>query len=1028
MLPPRFLLSCFLRRCETTFRRALPRAFVNRSLPRMAAGAPTKVSKDELNAEMATGYDPTAVEKTWYKWWETEGFFRPKSDERDPDTDAKKFVLVLPPPNVTGHLHSGHALTGSVQDAIVRFQRMKGRDTLYLPGYDHAGIATQVVVEKLLKKKEGKSRHDVGREAFLKKVWEYKEENSHAIQNQLRITGSSLDWTRARFTMDDHCANAVREAFCKMSEAGIVYRAKRLVNWCCALQSAISDIEVEGFEVEEKSTTRVPGYDKPVDIGTMTHVAYKVDGTDGKEELVFATTRPETMLGDAALAVHPEDERYKKFHGKTVTCPWRECSIPIITDPVLVDKDFGTGVVKVTPAHDPNDYETGKRHNLESIQILDLKGHIILDGKYKGLNRFECRKQIVKDLETMGILRGITGHSFRVGRCSRTKDIVEPMLMEQWFIDCSKMAKRSADAVRSGELKLLPETHNSTWYHYLDNIQPWCVSRQLWWGHRIPAYQAFLGDTLCEDKAGDSWVVARSEEDARQLAQAKVGWSAADAKAARIAQDPDVLDTWFSSAMWPFSTMGWPNAEAADLKRFYPNSLLETGHDILFFWVARMVMVGYQLMDTLPFKEVYLHAMVRDKEGKKMSKSTGNVIDPLDVVSGTTLEAMHDKVRNGNLDAREVEKAIKLQKRIFPKEGIPACGADALRYGLLAYTQSGKSVNLDVNHVIGYREFCNKLWNVTRYTLYHALDKSFEVSMKLDSANKSQLPLECAWILSRLDVALEECNRGMSEGTYDFALATTSCYRFWKYELCDVFLELTKPVLQMGDEGAVRKTVTRHVFLHVVESGLRMLHPMMPFVSEELWHRLPHKKTFATESIMIAAYPQPAGWRDLETEAKMKSVQDVIHSLRSLKASYNLTNKVKPDVYVIAATPETQVLIAKEAALVEALAWVGKVTVLSKDKEGDVPTGCGFVNINHAIGAHMMLKGIIDVTQEVKKLEKELGLKQKSLDGVLAKMNAPNYETKVPENVRKANAEKADQLKAEVAQTQQGIQRMKDKA
>ena len=971
----------------------------------------------QLAAEMAKEYLPKEVESDWYKYWDDSGFFRPKSDTV-PDCDAEKFVIVLPPPNVTGYLHIGHALTGAVQDTIIRYHRMKGDDTLYLPGTDHAGIATQVVVEKKLKAETGLSRHDLGREEFVKKVWEFKHNHAGMINKQQRLIGSSLDWSRERFTMDDQCAEAVKEAFVKLHEDGLIYRATRLVNWCCALQSAISDLEVDFEDVEKNAKLSIPGYEKKVDMGVMTHFAYKVVGFD--EELVIATTRPETILGDSAVAVHPDDERYKHLHGKMLQCPFRDAQIPIITDPVLVEMGFGTGAVKITPAHDPNDFESGARHNLEQIVVMDLRGHIIMDGPFKCMHRFDCRKAIVKELENKGLLREVVPYAYRVGRCQRTKDIIEPMLMPQWFVDCSSMAEKSVAAVRNKELRLIPESHEVTWYHWLENIKPWCVSRQLWWGHRIPAYKCSL-----EGKSfSDSWIVARNEKEVHEKAKKKYELTDEEVSKLQIEQDPDVLDTWFSSAMWPYSTMGWPKV-TPDLNKFFPGNLLETGHDIIFFWVARMVMTSLHFTGKLPFKEVYLHAMVRDKDGHKMSKSRGNVIDPLDVINGIELEKLHTKVQASNLDPKEITRAIKFQKEAFPK-GIAECGSDALRFGLLTYTQSGKNVHLDIDRVVGYRQFCNKLWNVVRYILYHALGGSDYVQKKSDfsPADKEELPLECAWILTRLERAVEECNIGFSESTYDFAQTTNAAYRFWLYELCDVFLELTKPTMQL-EAGNPQKQLTQDVLLFVVEKGLRMLHPMMPFLTEELWHRLPHYSGFASKTIMLAGYPKCEGWKFDDIEEKMKCMLDIVHNVRSTKASYNLTNKHRPEIWIQCNEQSFAEVAKKQAYIVSTLGVVGNVNVILHSDESIVPKGCGYSVISKSVGVHMMLAGSIDVSKEIAKLQKNSDGLRKQLEGLQKKVSIPNYETKVPENVRKLNAEKAESLSAQLQQVMEGIENMK---
>ncbi len=972
----------------------------------------------QLVGDMAATYSPKDVEAEWYPWWEHSGFFKPKSDREAVPADTKSFVIVIPPPNVTGYLHLGHGLTGAVQDTIIRYHRMCGDNTLYVPGTDHAGIATQVVVEKRLKAEKGLSRHDLGRDEFLKKVWEFKVDHAGIIQKQLRLIGSSLDWSRERFTMDEMCGKAVIEAFVKLHEDGLMYRATRLVNWCCALQSAISDLEVEFEDVLPETKTTVPGYAGKVEMGRLTNVAYKIVGSD--EELVVATTRPETLLGDTAVAVHPDDERYKKFHGKFVQCPFRDAQIPIICDSVLVDMAFGTGCVKVTPAHDPNDFDTGIRHNLEQLSILDLKGMVTIDGPFKGMHRFDCRKAIVVELEKMGLLRGVTPNAMRVGRCSRTNDIIEPLLMPQWFVDCSSMAAKSVAAVRNGELKLTPPSHEVVWYHWLENIKPWCVSRQLWWGHRIPAYHVLRSG---QPVAGDSWIVARNLSEAKAKASARFSLSSAEVEDLEFQQDPDVLDTWFSSALWPFSTLGWPE-KTPDFSKFFPGNLLETGHDILFFWVARMVMTSLHFTGKLPFTEVYLHAMVRDRDGRKMSKSLGNVIDPLDVIYGIELEKLHEKVTSGNLDPKEVPKAIKFQKELFPN-GIPECGSDALRFGLLSYTQSGKDVNLDIERIVGYRQFCNKLWNVVRFVLYHALGSDYKPQRtSFASAEYRQLPIECSWILSRLEAAIIECNQGLSAGSYDFAAATNAVYRFW-YELCDVFLELTKPVMQL-EAGNAAKQLTQDVLLFVVEKALRMLHPMMPFVSEELWHRLPHYSTFSTPTIMLAPYPQPSGWQLEDVEGEMKQILDTVHALRSVKASYQLTNKQRPDVWIVAHNPAAFKLIQHHTYVLQTLGVVGNVTVTDPAGEASaVPLGCGFSVVSKEIGAHMMLAGFIDADKEVAKLEKNVDQLKKQLEGHLKKMSMKDYDTKVPEDVRKANSEKKESLTIQLKQLEDGVEKMK---
>jgi len=600
-------------------------------------------------------YQPKYVESAWQAWWEKNGFYKPDVEAALKASQEDKFVMVIPPPNVTGSLHLGHALTNAVEDTLTRWHRMCGKVTLWVPGTDHAGIATQSVVERMLKKEQNLTRHDLGRENFIGKVWEWKETYGNKITGQIRSLGASCDWEREAFTMDSNLSAAVTEAFCKFHEDGLLYRDTRLVNWSCSLRSAISDIEVDHIDLEGKTFLAIPGHDptKKYEFGTITSFSYKVEGSD--EELVVATTRLETMIGDTAVAVHPDDPRYKHLHGKFLIHPFCDRKIPIITDGELVDMNFGTGAVKVTPAHDPNDYNCGKRNNLEFIVMLTEDGKMAANcGQFAGMMRYDARVAMEKAMAELGCLRGKAVNKMRLGRCSRSGDIIEPMLTPQWYVNCSSMAARSVAAVRNGDLKIVPAMHEDTWYYWLDNIRDWCISRQLWWGHRIPAYFARINgeEPLERNEPGnnDRWVVGRTPEAALAIAAKKLGVAESQIT---LEQDEDVLDTWFSSGLFPFSVFGWPN-NTTDFKAFYPTSLLETGLDILFFWVARMVMMGLHLTDTLPFTTVYLHAMVRDKHGRKMSKSLGNVIDPLEVINGCSLGELLQKIAAGNLPAKEV--------------------------------------------------------------------------------------------------------------------------------------------------------------------------------------------------------------------------------------------------------------------------------------------------------------------------------------------------------------------------------------
>jgi len=866
-----------------------------------------KGQKKDLTEEMSAAYHPEAVESAWQDWWEQSGFYKCDPAKAKDLPDDEKFVMVIPPPNVTGSLHLGHALTAAVEDTLTRWHRMKGHASMYVPGTDHAGIATQSVVEKMLMKNEGKNRHDIGREEFVKKVWEWKNEYGNKITTQLRSLGSSVDWSRERFTMDDMCSQAVIEAFNRFHEKGLLYRDLRLGNWSCALKSAISDIEVDNLELEGRTFLTVKSHKgNPNDpqgkyeFGVLTKFAYPIE--DSTEQLVVATTRLETMLGDTAVAIHPEDPRYTHLHGKYVIHPLNGRRIPIVLDSELVDMNFGTGAVKITPAHDPNDYECGKRHNLEFITILTEDGAINANGEckeFEGMMRYDARIAIEQALDKKGLLRGKEPNKMRLALCQRSGDILEPMITPQWYVNCSGMAKRSVDAVKDGSLKILPQEHEKTWFHWLENIRDWCVSRQLWWGHQIPAWFATLkegesGLSKNDMKNNDRWIVARTEEEAMEKAMKVLNVN--DASLIQLERDEDVLDTWFSSGLFPFSVFGWPNPNP-DLEAFYPTSLLETGLDILFFWVARMVMMGLELTDKLPFHTVYLHAMVRDKEGRKMSKSLGNVIDPLEVIHGCTLQNLLDKLKSGNLPEKEIAKAQKDQQKDFPT-GIPECGSDALRYGLLAYTVQGRDVNLDIKRVVGYRNFCNKLWNATRFALQFLTDFTPKPNMLADIMASGKLAIRDQFMISKLMQACSKMETFFSE--YKFGDAQMASYSYWLDDLCDVYIELIKPVMYDTSEANKETRWASQATLWIaLEAGLRILHPMMPFVTEELWQRLPGRGTLGdeeTETIMLAEYPQCVdAYVNSQAEESMEMIKPIIAACRSQN---NIPNETKTKFFI----------------------------------------------------------------------------------------------------------------------------------
>ena len=794
--------------------------------------------------------------------------------------------MVIPPPNVTGSLHLGHALTSSIQDSITRWNRMKGKITLWVPGSDHAGIATQVVVEKKLKRERNLTRHDLGREKFVEEAWKWKNEKGGKIYSQLALMGCSVDWDRERFTMDPRMSRSVIEAFVQLHEAGLIYRSNRLVNWSCTLRSAISDIEVDKKELTGRTFLPVPGYEQKVEFGVLISFGYPVEGSD--EKLVVSTTRIETMLGDVAVAVHPKDERFKHLHGKFVIHPFCDRKMPIIVDD-FVEKEFGSGAVKITPAHDPVDYEVGVRHNLPMINILDNNGNICSGfGQFSGMKRFDARKAVAAALKENKLFVDTKDNPMIVPICSRSKDIVEPVLRYQWFVDCKDMAKKALNAVRDGQLEIIPDLYCQKWYYWLENIRDWCISRQLWWGHRIPAYQVYFSSAEEKSMSGDEqtrWVSGATEEEARAKASKKFN---VPADQLILKQDEDVLDTWFSSALFPFSLFGWPE-QTKDLKCFYPGELLETGHDILFFWVARMVMMGITLMNQLPFKKVYLHSIVRDAHGRKMSKSLGNVIDPIDVIKGISLQDLHQMLYDSNLDTKEIEKAKQGQKADYPN-GIPECGADALRFALCAYTTKGRDINLDIKRVEGYRLFCNKLWNALKFTL-NILGPNFVPSPSFKLTGKENEIDQ--WLLSRLHFASETCNKGFEE--YDFQKLTTCCHNLWRYEICDFYLESLKPINASSDEQA--KALSKQVLYTAIDIALRLTHPFMPFVTEELFQRLPRRSKQCPESIVITKYPEAKEFdfnRNENLEKEVNFIQSLIHNVMSLRSEYNLAKKQVP--------------------------------------------------------------------------------------------------------------------------------------
>lgn len=972
--------------------------------------------KKILSDVMAPGYQPRAVEAAWYEWWEAQGFFHADPELARKKSPEDRFVMVIPPPNVTGSLHLGHALMCAVQDALARYNRMLGKEVLWLPGVDHAGIATQVVVEKQLAKTRGVDRHALGREAFIKEVWNWKDEYGGKIVNQIRRIGSSCDWKREEFTMSEKLSKAVVEAFVRFYEMGLIYRDTRLVNWSSALHTAISDIEVDNVEIEAFTKRKVPGHEEEVEFGVLTKFAYKVDGCD--EELVVATTRLETMLGDTGVAVHPDDDRYKHLIGKNVIHPFVDRKLPIIADSVLVDMSFGTGVVKITPAHDPNDFACGRRNSLPEITIFDKDGNINENcgDRFKGMKRYVARVEVELALDSLNLLRGKEPNPMSLPVCSRSGDIVEPMLLPQWWTNCKEMAARAVKLARQDELKIVPPQFKETWYRWLENIHDWCISRQLWWGHRIPAYEAkVVGASNLS-----AWVVGRTEEEARQKAADKF-----DVDAAKIVleQDEDVLDTWFSSGLFPFSVFGWPD-DSPDLDAFYPTTLLETGHDILFFWVARMVMMGLGLTGKLPFNTVLLHSLVRDKKGRKMSKSLGNVIDPLEVINGAALSELEKKIRSSNLASAEVDRAIADQRADYPG-GIPECGADALRIGLLAYMTQGGDINLDVARVIGYRNFCNKLWNATRFALTN-FGKDYKFSSAvLDQAIK-QGDILNLWVLSRLNATVSEINAHFA--SYNLGDAVSTAYRFWMSELCAVFLEGVKPTMRSNDES--RKAAARAVLYECLSAGIRLLHPMMPFVTEELYQRLPPIDSTNDDkpnpiSICIAPYPLPCDDRHFaDAEQSMDAMTANVQAIRALKAEYGLKPNSSPHVTIMAADSSVASRILPD--VVQTLTPCGPVSVsVTGDEANPPPAGAAVKVVDNLFEVHMVVAGLVDIQSEIAKLQAGANEKKIVIANYDKKMQVDGYETRVPLHVREKNAAAREKYMAECVNLEQLAERFK---
>jgi valyl-tRNA synthetase len=907
-----------------------------------------------MQDEMPKAFEPSTVEARWYAHWVDNGLFAASLEAADA---RPTYVVPMPPPNVTGSLHVGHAMRVTFEDALVRWHRMRGDNTLWQPGIDHAGIATQTVVERLLRR-DGQSRHDLGREAFVERVWRWKAESGGRIALQQRELGASADWGRSKFTMDDDMSRAVREAFVRLHEEGLLYRDKRLVNWDVEAQTVLSDLEVENDEGAQ---------------GELFEFAYRVEGTG--EELVVATTRPETMLGDTAVAVHPDDSRYAHLVGKKLVHPFVDRLVPVVADAVLVDPKFGTGAVKVTPAHDFNDFATGKRHGLEFVTVLDFAGKMNeAAGPFRGLDRFEARKAVKKKLAELGLARGSKPHTLTLPRSERNGSVVEPMLSTQWFVSMKGMAQKALAAVADGRTAIVPADWVKTYNHFLENIQDWCVSRQLWWGHQVPA---FYCDACAEV------IVAREDPAA-----------CPKCRAPSPRRDPDVLDTWFSSALWPFATLGWPEKTPA-LARFYPASDLETGYDILFFWVARMMMFGLHFMGDVPFRRVLLAGMVVDETGEKMSKVKGNVIDPLDLIHGASFRQVVEKASPGT----PFDEALKKFQKAYPStaqakgkaspeaECFPPFGADALRLTLASYSPATRRIPLAPKRVEGYRHFCNKLWNATRYVLPHL------AGLAPAEGAPAATSLANRWALDRLGAALASAARALDE--YRLDEAVSALYHFVWNDFCDWYLELTKPVFQQGSDA--ERAETRLVLAHALEAALRALHPFAPFVTEDLWQRLP-KPASRPASVCVAPYPGEGDGRpDPAAAAQMEALQRVIGAARTVRSEHEVHPGALVPLVLRTNDPALRELLGRELVAVRTLVKAGE-PVAVEPAGGPRPRG-HVLAVAGDVEVLVGLLGLVEGSKELARVERERRKVDKDVVALEKRLGQASFLEKAPPEV-----------------------------
>ena len=949
---------------------------------------------------MEKTYQPHAIERQWYQTWEEKGYFKPAGE-------GNPYCIMIPPPNVTGSLHMGHGFNNAVMDALIRYRRMRGDDTLWQVGTDHAGIATQMVVERQLAA-QNISRHDLGREQFLEKVWEWKEQSGGTITRQIRRLGSSVDWTRERFTMDDGLSTAVQEAFVRLYEDGLIYRGKRLVNWDPKLHTAISDLEVENHD--EK--------------GHLWNLRYPLaDGTttaEGKNYLVVATTRPETMLGDSAVAVHPEDERYKSLIGKFVLLPLVNRLIPIVADD-YVDREFGTGCVKITPAHDFNDYEVGKRHNLPLINVLDKNAAILaqaqifnLDGsvnnvldnalpaQFANLDRYEARKQIVAAFEAGGLLEKIDDHGLKVPRGDRSGVVIEPWLTDQWYVSTKPLAEPAIAAVEDGRIQFVPKQYENMYFSWMRDIQDWCISRQLWWGHRIPAWY---------DASGKVYV-GRNETEVRSKYNLN--------NEVKLNQDEDVLDTWFSSGLWTFSTLGWPE-QTEFLKKFHPTDLLVTGFDIIFFWVARMIMLTMHLVKhedgspQIPFKTVYVHGLVRDSQGQKMSKSKGNVLDPLDIIDGIDLETLVQKRTTGLMNPKDAAKIEKQTRKEFP-DGIQAYGTDALRFTFCSLASTGRDIKFDMGRVEGYRNFCNKIWNATRYVLMQCEDQD----CAQDGSTNYELSVADRWIISKLQLAEKQVAEALD--TYRLDLATQAIYEFVWNEYCDWYLELSKPILFDKTEGSeARKKGTRRTLIRVLETILRLTHPLMPFITEEIWQKIKPLAGATGETIMHACYPVANDSKiDQQALKDVEWLQTVILGVRNIRGEMNISPAKDLNILFKNGSADDQQRLQANQQFLKKLTSLESVTWLNA---GD-PEPMSATALVGQMEILVPMAGIIDKDAEIARLTKESNKLQQDIERTEAKLGNAAFVQKAPAEVVETERKRVNENKLAVEKLREQIQKI----